>query len=468
MKKITLIILAILTSAIYADIIPTGNENNTLYYRMGGGADFPLPPVQNNQTINLSAGADLGAGYTCGAFNPALSISNTLNNLKQDINNIDQQILNNATGSLAEMPMYWLAQASPTAYNFINNALINAHNQISVSTKSCQEVKDQIAQGKNPYQDWGTISVGDQWKQHLSLTAAGNEDINDAKKDVDKNAGNNGVPWVQGTKNSNNTYYAGGLSQPPIHVIADTTKAGYNAILMRDLNDASPAPTGSELAKEFPTPQAAAIWITNVVGDQTITTCNDPSCKGNQGGISGRGLLPWITVCSDQNKNDCADAIYTNLTNLVTGQTPMTKDNLELVSASSLVISPQVITAIRNMDNAQQGIIVNKLSQEVATQRVVDRALMARNILQTGSQVPIIATNKPAQVILHQATTHLDNDVQSLAFSAQVRKQMMSNTVADILNYQNNQQGSALNVPKVVPSEPLMENSALPKPGQNP
>ncbi len=466
MKKTLFLILLLACHAVFAaDIIPTGDSNNFLYYKIGGGSDFALPPVQNTQTINLSADTDLGAGYTCGAFNPAKSIANTLNDLKNSVDNVEQTVLNNATGSIAEMPMYFLAQASPTAYALLNNMLLGAHEKMGIATKSCELVKEQISHGQNPYQDWATISVGNQWKKHLSLTATGQEDINDAKKDVDANAGNEGVPWVQGSKD-NSGYSAGGLNQPPIHAVADTVKAGYNAMLLRDLNDNSPAPSGGDLATQFPTPGDAQNWITNVVGDQTITTCNDNSCKSAQGGISGRGLLPWITTCGDQNKNYCADTIRTNLSNLITGQTTINKDNLEAVSASGLILSPQVITAIRGMDNTQQGIIVNKLAQEVATQRVIDRALIARNLLQTGSQVPVIASNKPAQVIIKQAIAHLSDNIQSLAFEAQVRKQMMSNTVANILSYHANQQSAAMQVPKVIPMQPLMENSALSAKGE--
>ena len=468
MKRLFLILLSMTTLSGYADIVPTGGDNNTLYYKMGGGSDFALPPVQDTQTINLNANSNLGPGFMCGAFNPALSISNALNNLKNSEDNIEQSILSNATGSLIAMPMYFLAQADPTLYNMINNALLRIHEQISISTKSCQDVRNQISQGKNPYQDWATISVGDHWKQNLSLTANGSEDINDAKADVDQHAGDNGVPWVQGTQDSgDNGFHAGGLNQPPINAISDTVKAGYNAMLMRDLNNSSPAPTGSDLSTQFPQPSDAQTWITNVVGDQTISICNDPSCASQQGGISGRGLLPWITTCADQNQNYCAGNIQTNLGNLITGQAPITKQNLEAVSASNLVISPQVITAIRNMDSTQQSIITAKLAQEVATQKVVDRALIARNILQTGSQVPVIASNQPAQKIVNEAMQHLDSDIQSLAFESQVRKQMMSDTLANILNYQSNQQGNAVSVPKVIPQQPLMENSSIANSGGN-
>ncbi len=115
-----------------------------------------------------------------GMYNPAISISNTLNDLENSVNNLTESLIANATGSLAEMPMYFLALANPTLYNLLNNSLISAHTLIDASVKSCECTRDQIAQGKNPYEDWATLSISDSWKSHLSLTASGDEDINKA------------------------------------------------------------------------------------------------------------------------------------------------------------------------------------------------------------------------------------------------------------------------------------------------
>ena len=455
-----LLAFSVATSA--APIIPTGNNNNVLYYQIGGAQDYGLPPIQDTATINLAAGADLGLGNQCGMYNPAVSIQNTLNNLQNSVNNLTQTIITSATGSIAEMPMYFLAQANPTMYNLLNNALAGAHAQIEASVKSCQAVKDQIARGKNPYQDWGTISVGDLWKEHLSLTGSGQEDINEANATVTQNAGNNGIAWVQGKAGNDGSLRAGGLSQPPIHVVADTVKAGYNALLNRDLTSDSGAPSGSSLADQFATPQDAKNWMTNVLGDQVVTTCNDSSCKTAQGGTAGRGLLPWATVCNDQNQNDCVDNLRLKLQNLVSGSTPAAKDNLTAVSADNLVISPQIISSLQAMESSQQAIFINKLAQEVAAQRLISKALTARDLLQTGSQVPVIATNAPAQKLLKQATAQLDSHIQSIVFSAQVRKQMMSDTAASILNYANQQQQSAFDIGKVTQPQPTMDKSAIP------
>ncbi len=446
-----------------ADLVPQSMGDNDLYYKIGGGSNYILPPVQSSNSIILNTDADLGAGYACGAFNPLKSIKNTFNGFKSSADNIEQSTIQNMQASVAEIPAYMLAQADQNLYNMINNTLLGAHNKIDVSTKSCEVVKQEISEGKNPYKDWGTIAVDDQWKQHLSLTSQGLEDINDAKSDIDQHSGDDGVPWVQGTKTSNGTF-AGGKSQPAIHVVSDITKAGYNALLNRDLTSDAPAPKNTEntaLVNTFPTPQSAQAWITDVVGDQNVTTCTtDPSCQSDQGGTAGRGLLPWITNCDSGNQNFCAANIRQNLAKLVTEQSPMTNENLAAVSADGVMVSPQVIHAIQSMNGTQQGIVVNKLAQEVATQKVMDTALLARNLLQTGAQVPVVASNKPAQDVIAKSIHNLDTDIQFLSFESKIKKEMTSDTLNDILANQQSTQAAATSLPKTDVAQSFISNGA--------
>jgi integrating conjugative element protein (TIGR03755 family) len=466
MRKLLFGLLFVLTmSAQASNIIPIGNGNNRLYYQIGGGNDFAFPPVSDTRTTVLNTNTNLGIGYSCGAYNPALSIANSINDLKDSADNLEQNIVASATGSLIQLPMYLLAQANPTAYNLVNNTLLSAHNQLNISTKSCEVVKSQISKGQNPYQDWGTISLNDDWKKHLSFVSSGSEDINHSKKEIDTHSGENGVPWVQGKSDWEGSAHAGGKSQPPIHVIADTVKSGYNTLLNRDLNsdsDAPDNPSNSELKQFFPNPKSASDWITNVIGDQVITTCNDDSCKKQQSNLVGHGLLPWVTSCQ-ANKDDCSDTIRDNFSNLVTGNATLTKDNLNKISADGIAISPEIVKSIQNMDVTQQKIIINKLSQEVSTQRVMDKAFIARNILSTGSQVPVIAANHPAEVIIGKAITNLDNDIRSLAFERQIRKQAMSDTLSETLKFSSQQQQDVMRITPVSSSPPLMENGAIPK-----
>ena len=286
-------------------------------------------------------------------------------------------------------------------------------------------------------------------KQHLSLTATGDEDINAANNTITQDAGDDGVVWVQGKTFSDGSLHAAGKNQPPVHVIADTTKAGYNTLLNRDFNSDQPAPANSDLANQFPTPADAVTWITGVLGDQNITTCTDSSCKAGQGTVAGRGLLPWMTICTTQNNNDCVDTLNQRLQNLVSGSAALSKDNLLAVSADDLVISPMVIRTVQGMDVSQQGIVIHKIAQEVAMQRMMEKALMARDILQAGRQAPAIAVNRPAQFILQDKMTLLDSELRSLSFDAQVRKQMMSDTLLNMMDYSNAQQDQAFGVGQI-------------------
>jgi integrating conjugative element protein (TIGR03755 family) len=464
-KTLSFLLFILSLNASASDIIPIGNGNNKFYYKIGGGSDFALPPVSDTTTVRLDASANLGMGNSCGAFNPALSITNTINDLKDSADNLEQSIVASATGSLVQLPMYLLAQANPTAYNLLNNTLLSAHKKLEISTKSCEIIKDQIANGQNPYQDWGTIAVNDQWKKHLSLVSSGNEDINYTKKDIDAHTGDDGVPWVQGKNDSDAGIHAGGKSQPSIHVIADTVKAGYNAMLNRDLQSEDDAPdnaSNNELRHFFTNPKSAINWTTNVIGDQVITTCNNDSCKKQQGSLVGHGLLPWVTSCKD-NKDDCADTIRDDIGRLVTGSQAITKDNLSKVSADGIAISPDVIASIRGMDATQQKILINKLSQEIAVQRVMDKAFVAKNILSMGSQVPVIAANHPAQVVIVRSIANLDNDIRSLAFESEMRKKTVSDTLAQTMNYADQQQQNAMRMAPVSSASPLMEDGAIPK-----
>ncbi len=442
-------ILLFSVNSIASSIIPVGNDNNVLYYKIGGSNGFSLPPVSDTDSINLNTTTNLGLGYSCSLFNPALSISNSINDLKDSTENITRDIVTNATGSLIMMPLYELAKMNPTLYALLNNQLLSANHKLEISTKSCDIDKEQIDRGENPYQDWGKIAVNDQWKKQLSFAAMGNADINHSKKEIDTHSGDDGVTWTNGKKENDGTLHAGGKGQPPVYVIADTVKAGYNA--MQDKN--------GDLIHYFATSKAAIDWITSIVGDQVITTCNDEDCKSKQGSIVGHGLLPRVMSCDQDNEN-CVTTIRDHLGQLVRNNESQTSTNLDNVSAGGIAMSPDAINSIRTMEPAQQAIIINKLSQEIAAQRVIDKALIARDLLATGAQVPVIAANHPAQLLIHRAMNQLDEDIKSLAFESQIRKQMISDTLSQVLAYSNTQQRKVLHTAPVSPAQPLMENSA--------
>jgi len=250
-----------------ASLIPTGND--AFYYKLGGGQAIPIPAFIDQQSLPLDVKGELGLGYNCGVFNPIASIMHSLNgeHLKNSFMNIKAQIIQNATSAILEWPMYEISRANPSLYNLMTNNIFGAKDDVSLSTKSCQVMQNEIAQGKNPYHDWGQISVGNDWKHYMSFDngnflANANAslpngldptDINEVKDQVNKDNGKNGVSWVNGVNTGRSGLYAGGEDQPPILVLNDTAIAGYNVIIGngRAYNDTSAPPKTTQDVKQL-------------------------------------------------------------------------------------------------------------------------------------------------------------------------------------------------------------------------
>ncbi len=168
-----LVLISYPTKNIYADLIPAGNSS--LYYKMGGGQPVPIPAYSGAQSVPLQVEGSVGLGYNCGVFNPASSITNSLNGIQNSFQNIQQNVIYNATAAITQFPLYAISRADPSLYNLINNGLFGAPEDLNISTKTCQQTQSEITSGQNPYSDWATVSMGNDWKHHMSL--AGNRNL---------------------------------------------------------------------------------------------------------------------------------------------------------------------------------------------------------------------------------------------------------------------------------------------------
>ena len=54
----------------YAELIPTNDSD--FYYRIGGGHSVPVPAYDGTVRVPLNAEGEVGLGYNCGIFNPAI------------------------------------------------------------------------------------------------------------------------------------------------------------------------------------------------------------------------------------------------------------------------------------------------------------------------------------------------------------------------------------------------------------
>jgi integrating conjugative element protein (TIGR03755 family) len=452
-----LLIFNLVAFPVYADLVPTADT--PWYYTLGGGQSIPSPAYRNAFSVPLHVESDVGLGYNCGLFNPTLSITNSLNAIENSFQGIQKSLMEHATVAMMQFPLYAISRADPALYHLLNNALLGAREDFNLSMKSCQQMQSTMDKGQNPYHDWMTLSMGNDWKRNISLindpksTSETNPDINQVKSAIEKANGDKGVPWVHGTPLNQKGFYAGGRNQPPIFVLRDTAIAGYNVVLQtsRDYDDLKPpkrTEDNAHLVDTWSTPTLAAQWITNVLGDEKITTF----AQGDKQSSPGVGLLPDNHVVMQ--------SLLPKLQALVDGKQTLTIDRLKEVSAPGVMINRAVIEAIRQKPPVTQAMIMNKLAQEVATSIVLDKALLAQQLLQEGAQVPAIYANKAAQTTIERSVMRLQQAMQQLLFHAQVRKTFVSETAAQLLAYNQAEQLAQASI-KTTPLPPLMQQGAL-------
>jgi integrating conjugative element protein (TIGR03755 family) len=212
----------------------------------------------------------------------------------------------------------------------------------------------------------------------------------------------------------------------------------------RPITTAGPVPPASatRLTEIWTTPTDARNWVVDVVGENIVTTCD--TCRNDS--IPGTGLLPKL--------NQEATTVTTEIQNLVSGATPPTLANLDNITAPGVAITRQVIEAIREMPASEQSLIMGRLVSEISTARTVEKALYARRLLLSGRQVPEVYATEVAREHADKSIAELDKEIENLLFETRVRKEVVSDTIATLLQRAAARRQSSLKTPEVPTIDP--------------
>lgn len=421
--SMSLILLsAFMTSSTLASnskLFPQGDPE--LYYDMGGSGPLVTDITSGRRSYDI--GGDASFGLSCMKFDGRLTISNLLNDYKGNLENVQNSILSNIKAGIMGLPMAMLARDNPRLYNLVHNNLLSAHTQFETDNKSCEQIESEAAMGGNPYQQMFQQTKEIFWKDEQENT----QDVSQAKKAVSKKIKDSGIKWVGGMK--------GGLGQKPLNMIGDTAIAGYNILIGRTaLLDLAPAPkndTYHALVQYWDKPKDAKDWIVSVVGDETIenkSITDKPK--------PGYGLMPLAQLESAY--------IVDKLTQMVRGQLSLSEDNLELVSSSTVLITPAVINVIKNNSPSRQSLLIQKIADEMAIQNTLERALWAKKILRIGAQVPEILAIQVAQQRIAKAVHRINDEMDDLMLTSKVQSSLSSRTISSILSQDKLDKESAL------------------------
>ncbi|WP_280190816.1 integrating conjugative element protein [Delftia sp. PS-11] len=392
-------------------------SSSSLYYRMGGGSPTGTAPNRGSLSAQLSAG--VRANYSCGKFDIGISWSTLMNSIQ----NLGATISGAIQAGIAALPLYFLQRAQPGLYQLFQNFSQKADLMVAASLKSCEEMEAMIKSGKDPYEDYIALAKGDAWK--IKASAAG--DVVQAKVDINKNeeAQRNGLDWVFGAK-------AGGAGTAPIQPVRDLAVAGYNVTINKSANSLSTANYGSSslastrLVQAFSTPEDLARWSTEVLGDKKIYLCTqDSSCPNPTSTATATGLAPKY--------EQELDSVLPAMRNLASGKT-MNMTELAKVSAPGMAVSPQLMDAMRKLPADVQSVAVNRLSQEIAMHKVIDKALIARNALISGLSLPQATAAGQVNTEVQTKIDRLTQYINDMMFEFRIRKEMTGDTALAIMN----------------------------------
>ncbi len=415
-------------------------EDSYWYYEIGGAEPVSAPANPSVVSVTLGGSAELGLGYSCGKFDAVAAVTNTLNNIGAGVDNMLNAMTAAASAAIAALPALILQRANPGLYDLFQNALLQAEETMQLATKSCEQMEAEIAQGKNPYADLITLSKGNDWKRQMGI--GGNNAVT-AKSRVEAANGKNGIPWIGGQ--------AGGSGQPMLEFTGDIVKAGYNINMNRPIAAVGPPAAATRLTAIWRAPTDARNWVVDVVGENIVTTCD--TCRKDS--VPGTGLLPKL--------NQEAAGVTVELQELVSGATPLTLANLDNITAPGVAITRQVIEAIREMPASEQSLIIGRLVSEISTARTVEKALLARRLLLSGRQVPEVYATEVAREHADTAIAELDKEVEDLLFETRVRKEVVSETIATLLQRSAARRQASLNTRRVPTIDPRpLSNGRIP------
>lgn len=411
------------------------------YYKIGGADRLSVAPSPVVSRLRVSLRVQT-ALLNCGKFDPMLSIRHSLDNLKEGTDAWINQIETAASAAITALPGYILQKANPGLYNLFQNGLLRAGEEFRLSTKTCENIMYELGQGKDPFEEWVSISAGEDWR--YAMGTAGITDINAAKQKIDQDRGKQGVSWVGGQKR-------GGVGQAPIRVISDVVKAGYNLSLGRIANDETPytRPTPTtilpEMVKTWRSPQAVQNWTEDVLGEVIVSTCEETGCM--KATIPGKGLLPKIS--------DRAVTVKEQLDSLVANNIPATQENLREIATPGMDLSGQVIEAIQRLveDEAQDD-VTRQLSSEIAESLVISEALTVRRLLLTGKKEGNVQSIGIAEEEVDQAVAEIEQEMESLLFEKRVRDAFVTDTALDVLSHATAKEMRSLRIDNNVPHEP--------------
>ena len=141
---------------------------------------------------------------------------------------------------------------------------------------------------------------------------------------------------------------------------------------------------------------------------------------------------------------------------------PINLDNLKSVSTDTVAISESFIRKLQNIsDNLTKSMTINSVAQWIAEMRVLNKAKLAMNILQVGSEEPVVMANKAAEDSITFYLTRLQYWIDSIRTSPKDNSELLTSPILRLMqNIDNQQLNNTQALPPAAPA-PVMDGGAI-------
>lgn len=417
------------------------------YYAIGGGDPLMYYNQSNKTTLSLGVSAEWNLLRGC-SFDPSFSIADTFGDMKHNVYGLAEDVMSSAISTFSAWGLSKVQENWPGLYDTLTKGLKDAKESYTISLKTCRDAQADVRAGRNPVDGWYSISRKSSWDK----AAASGENPVESEKKIEENLGNDGVAWVNGEKAGGRN--PDGTLQPAIRTTGDTIGVGYDHAVASAGGSDNDVTGTSDAARVFPNREAAIKWMTDVVGEREVRTCT--SC-GSLRTTVGQGLRYQYVQERSKTDADIASAL---------NATPLTLEHLEDLSVPSMgvVINHATIRSLRQAPADERVILANKLAGEIALARVIEKALMARDLLDMGAQEPnISAAGEVAHTQINYSRQRLQSEIDNILYESEVRSKVTSTAAQTIARRGQARDLSAgsINYVEALIKQPQMRDGAI-------
>ena len=355
------------------------SDANSLYFAIGGGK--VSRPLSNWTTITVMTSKNTaGFGYSCGKFDPHEDMEQMIKGIKNGSKELPGQIQNSANAAIMSLPGFLIKRNYPSLYGILVKTVDDSWRQYSAAAETCEQMEAEVRNGNNPYDKLISYSMVNDWKVAGEKSEKGKQDDNDSMADtkvkIKKNAGVNGLAWIDSIKY--------GKEDSPLDFSNDLVVTGYNMLIGRTGTLSVPntrkvtAPSAIEvnntkaqgLIDIFSSPLAAENFVTEIIGS-TEYVIDPTDGKNKPTVIPGKGSESWVRTRQEQLRGKLRQGILKNRWNA-------------FYAEKTAALPRMVIDAIQSQDTRLQDVSIDRLALELAIADFNAKIITVKRLIRIG------------------------------------------------------------------------------------